>query len=70
VKQVAKNSNGLAEMLDYIRNRRETQDKSALVVSPIGQNKPPDTISSTTQPSEPIREKNTITTLALKRDGL
>jgi hypothetical protein len=43
VKQVAKNSNGLPKILDYITNRREMLDRSALAVSSIGQNELPDT---------------------------
>jgi hypothetical protein len=41
--------------------------ESVAVGSPVGQNEPPVPIGSQTQPSEPIGDKNRITSLALKR---
>jgi hypothetical protein len=41
--------------------------KSVPIGSPAGQNEPPVSIGSQTQPSEPIGDKNRITSLALKR---
>jgi hypothetical protein len=43
--------------------------KSVPVGSPVGQNEPPVPIGSHIQPSEPIRDKNRITRMALKRAG-
>jgi hypothetical protein len=40
---------------------------SVSVGSPVGQNEPPVSIESPTQPSEPIGDKNRITSRALKR---
>jgi hypothetical protein len=41
--------------------------ESGPIGSPVGQNEPPVPIGSQTQPSEPIGDKNRITSLALKR---
>jgi hypothetical protein len=43
-------------------------NKSVPVGSPVGQNEPPVPIGSQTQPSEPTGNKNTITSMALKKD--
>jgi hypothetical protein len=60
----------LAEISDYIGNRREMDDSKPVPIgSPVGQNEPPVPISSHTQPSEPIGDKNRITSMALKRAG-
>jgi hypothetical protein len=41
--------------------------KSVPVGSPVGQNEPPVPIGSHTQPSEPIGDKNRITSMTIKR---
>jgi hypothetical protein len=43
------------------------EDKSVPVGSPVGQNEPPVLIGSHTQPSEPIGNKNRITSMALEK---
>jgi hypothetical protein len=68
VKAGGKQSDRLAESLDYTISRSEMEDiKSVPVGSPVGQNEPPIPIGSHTQPSEPIRDKNVITSMPLKR---
>jgi hypothetical protein len=59
VKAGGKQSNRLAEVLGYIRNRKEMDDKSVPIGSPVGQNEPPVPIGSHTQPSEPIGDRIT-----------
>jgi hypothetical protein len=57
-------------MSDYVGNRRGTEGSQSVPVgSPAGQNKPPVSIDSPTQPSEPIADKKRITILVLKRAG-
>jgi hypothetical protein len=54
--------------LDYTGRRKGMEDrKSVLIGSPVEQKEPPVPIGSHTQPSEPIGDKNRITSLALKR---
>jgi hypothetical protein len=70
MKAGGKQSNRLAEILDYIGKRREMEDSNSVPDgSPVAQNEPPVPIGSHTQPSEPIGDKNRITIMALKRAG-
>jgi hypothetical protein len=53
---------------DYIGNTREMENsKSVPIGSPVARNEPPVSIGSQTQPSEPLRDKNWITSMALKK---
>jgi hypothetical protein len=62
MKACRKQNNRLADISDYIGNRREMEDsKSVPVGSPIGQIEPPVRIGSHAQPSEPVGEKKRIT---------
>jgi hypothetical protein len=67
MKADGKQSNQLAEILDYIRNRREMEDGNSVPIgSPIGQNEPPVPTGSHIQLSKPTGDKNRIISMALK----
>jgi hypothetical protein len=67
VKSGDKQTKRLADISDYIGNRREMEDNKAVPTgSPVGQNEPPVPIGSHIQPSEPTGE-NRLTSMALKR---
>jgi hypothetical protein len=57
VKAGGKKSNRLAEISDYIRNKKMEGSKSVPIGFPIGQNEPPLPMGSQTQPSDPIVDK-------------
>jgi hypothetical protein len=70
MKAGGKQSNQLAEISDYIGNRREIEDsKSVPIGLSVGQNELLVPIGSHTQLSEPIGDKNRITSMALRRAG-
>jgi hypothetical protein len=63
-----KQNSRLAEISDYVGNRKEMKDSKPIpIVLPVGQNEPPIPIGCPTQPSRPIGGKNRITSMALKR---
>jgi hypothetical protein len=67
MKAGGRQSNWLAKISDYIGNRRGMEDsKSVPAGSPVGQNEPPVSTSSETQLSEPIGDKNRLTSLSLR----
>jgi hypothetical protein len=58
-------------MSDFIGNRREMQGSNSVPVGlSVGQNEPPTTGGCHTQQSEPIRNKNRINSMALKKGRL
>jgi hypothetical protein len=62
VKAGGKHSNRLAEISDYIGNRREMEDRKSVPVDPpVEQNELPLLTGSQTQQSEPIGDLNRIT---------
>jgi hypothetical protein len=66
VKASGKQNNQFAEISEYVENRREIEDsKSVPVGSLVGQNETLEPIGSHTQPSEPIGDKNRITSMTL-----
>jgi hypothetical protein len=61
-KACGKQGNRLEEISDYIGTRREMEDNNSVPVdSPVGQNEPPVPIGSHTKQSEPIGDKDRIT---------
>jgi hypothetical protein len=63
-------SNRLANISAYVGNRWEMEDRKLVHIgSLVGENEPPVSIGSHTQPSEPIGDKNRITSAALKKAG-
>jgi hypothetical protein len=68
VKARGKHGNQLAEISGYIGKRREIEgSKSVPAGSSVEQNDPPVLIGSHTQLSEPVGDKDTITSLAQER---
>jgi hypothetical protein len=68
VKAGGKQINQLAEILDYIGNRREMEDRKSVPVGfPVGQNELPVPTGCQAQPSKPIGDKNRITSLCLSQ---
>jgi hypothetical protein len=68
VKAGGKQGNRLVDVSDFIGNRLEMEDsKTVPVGSPVERTKPSVPIGCHTQPSEPIGDKNRITSMALKR---
>jgi hypothetical protein len=66
----SKQSNGLAEILNYMESRWEMQASKLIpIVSPVGQNKLPFPIVSPTQLNDPIGDKNRITSMVFKKAG-
>jgi hypothetical protein len=68
VKAGGKQGNRLAQISDYVGSRRGTEDsKSVRIGSPVGQNEPREPSSFHAQPSEPLGNKNRISSMALER---